>query len=132
MATARDLKDVLKDALSKSGALNEIRARIRAEIFNLLQDESEPPPVISNENLIINELIREYLIYNGYLFTESVLLAESGHPQYPFDREFLKERLNVKPSGEADNLPLLYGLFSHFLSKDKPSSSTDVLSTEKS
>lgn len=59
----------------KSGALSEIRARIRAEIFHMLQEESEPPSPLSNENILINELIREYLIYNGYLFTESVLLA---------------------------------------------------------
>ncbi|PRD26959.1 UNVERIFIED_CONTAM: LisH domain-containing protein FOPNL [Trichonephila clavipes] len=107
MATARDLKDVLKESLAKSGVLSEIRARIRAEVFNVLQDETEPPPPISNENVVINELIREYLIYNGYLFTESVLLAESGHPQFQLDREFLKEKLRVKPIEESDHFFVL-------------------------
>lgn len=65
----------IKDSLMKTGALHEIRARMRAEIYHMLQEEAEPPPPLSNENLIINELIREYLLYNGYLFTESVLLA---------------------------------------------------------
>ncbi|GFQ83157.1 lisH domain-containing protein FOPNL [Trichonephila clavata] len=131
MATARDLKDVIKESLAKSGVLSEIRARIRAEVFNVLQDETEPPPPISNENVVINELIREYLIYNGYLFTESVLLAESGHPQFQLDREFLKEKLRVKPIEESDHLPLLYGLVSYF-SKENKSSNSTVTPAEKS
>lgn len=65
----------IKDSLMKTGVLHEIRAQIRAEIYRMLQEETEPPPPLSNENLIINELIREYLLYNGYLFTESVLIA---------------------------------------------------------
>ncbi|GBN93303.1 LisH domain-containing protein FOPNL [Araneus ventricosus] len=132
MATARDLKDVLKESLAKSGVLSEIRARIRAEVFNVLQDETEPPPPISNENVFINELIREYLIYNGYLFTESVLLAESGHPQFRLERELLKERLRMKPVEEADELPLLYSLVSYFSKESKPSTSADVPTAEKS
>ena len=59
----------------KTGALHEIRAQLRAEIYHMLQEETKPPPPLSNENIIINELIREYLVYNGYLFTESVLIA---------------------------------------------------------
>ena len=31
-------------------------------------------PPVSNENLVINELIREYLIFNGYRETLSVFL----------------------------------------------------------
>lgn len=37
--------------------------------------QSEPRPSLSNENLLINELIREYLAFNKYKYTESVLLA---------------------------------------------------------
>ncbi|GIX93767.1 centrosomal protein 20 [Caerostris darwini] len=131
MATARDLKDVLKESLAKSGVLSEVRSRIRAEVFNILQDEVEPPPPISNENIFINELIREYLIYNGYLFTESVLLSESGHPQFQFERDFLKQQLKVKPVEEADNLPLLYSLVSYFSKEYKPSTSKDNPTDEK-
>lgn len=44
----------------------------------------------SNENLLINELIREYLIFNGYRETLSVFLPEAGQPAVrPFDRQFL-------------------------------------------
>ena len=55
--------DVLKDTLENRGVLGQVKARIRAEIFAALDDNSLPPPKLSNENLIINELIREYLEY---------------------------------------------------------------------
>jgi hypothetical protein len=52
------------------------------------QDAPRPEP--SDDTLVINELIREYLIFNGYRDTLSVFLPESGHPQTrPFDRQFL-------------------------------------------
>lgn len=37
--------------------------------------QSEARPTLSNENLLINELIREYLTFNKFKYTESVLLA---------------------------------------------------------
>ncbi|XP_033373929.1 lisH domain-containing protein FOPNL isoform X8 [Parus major] len=67
---------VLKDTLEKRGALAQIKARIRAEVFNALDDRSEPRPTLSRENLLINELIREYLEYNKYKYTASVLTAD--------------------------------------------------------
>lgn len=69
---------VLKDTLEKRGALAQIKARIRAEVFNALDDQSEPRPTLSRENLLINELIREYLDYNKYKYTASVLTAGTG------------------------------------------------------
>ncbi|KAF4792002.1 FGFR1OP N-terminal like protein [Turdus rufiventris] len=76
MATVAELKAVLKDTLEKRGALAQIKARIRAEVFNALDDQSEPRPTLSRENLLINELIREYLDYNKYKYTASVLTAD--------------------------------------------------------
>ena len=39
MATINELKDVLKESLEEKGVLQEIRAKIRAEIFNTLNDK---------------------------------------------------------------------------------------------
>lgn len=69
---------VLRDTLEKRGALGQIKARIRAEVFNALDDQSEPRPPLSRENLLINELIREYLEYNKYKYAASVLTAGIG------------------------------------------------------
>jgi len=115
MASIDDLKNVLKETLDNRGALNQIRARIRAEVFSALDDQTEPKPVLSNENMFINELIREYLEFNKYKYTNTVLTAESGQPKDPIDREFLAAELNIRQSSKSKQIPILYGLVSHFL-----------------
>uniref|UniRef100_A0A3B3SHC7 Centrosomal protein 20 n=1 Tax=Paramormyrops kingsleyae TaxID=1676925 RepID=A0A3B3SHC7_9TELE len=106
----------LKEALEARGALAQLKARIRAEVFNALDDKSEPRPPLPRENLLINELIREYLEFNKYRYTASVLSAESGQPEVPLDRQFIANELNVVEDASASSVPLLYGLLSHFLS----------------
>jgi len=115
MASIDDLKNVLKETLDNRGALNQIRARIRAEVFSALDDQTEPKPVLSNENMFINELIRDYLEFNQYKYTSTVLMAESGQPKDPIDREFLAAELNINESRKSKQLPILYGLVAHFL-----------------
>ncbi|XP_041063126.1 centrosomal protein 20 isoform X2 [Cetorhinus maximus] len=95
MATVSELKGVLKETLEKRGVLGQLKARIRAEVFSALDDQSEPRPPLSHENLLINELIREYLEFNKYKYTASVLTAEAGQPEIPLDRQFLVNELNV-------------------------------------
>ena len=115
MASVEDLKDVLKETLDNRGVLNQIRARIRSEVFSALDDQTDVKPVLSNENLLVNELIREYLEFNKYKYSSSVLLAESGQPKDPIDREFLKAELNIKEESGPEKIPILYGLISYFL-----------------
>ena len=78
MASLDDLKGVLRETLEQKGVLNEVKAKIRAEIFTALDSEAAGKPQLSNENMIINEMIREYLEYNKYYNTESVLVTETG------------------------------------------------------
>jgi hypothetical protein len=37
--------------------------------------QGERPPSLTSENLLINELFREYLLYNGYRHTEATLMT---------------------------------------------------------
>ncbi|XP_049647362.1 centrosomal protein 20 isoform X4 [Accipiter gentilis] len=127
MATVAELKAVLKDTLEKRGALGQIKARIRAEVFNALDDQSEPRPPLSHENLLINELIREYLEYNKYKYAASVLTAESGQPEVPLDRQFLAKELNIVEDANGKSVPLLYGIISHFLHGVKEESTQNTL-----
>uniref|UniRef100_A0A673VSZ4 Centrosomal protein 20 n=1 Tax=Suricata suricatta TaxID=37032 RepID=A0A673VSZ4_SURSU len=104
MATVAELKAVLRDTLEKRGVLGHLKARIRAEVYNTLNDESEPPPPLSHENLLINELIREYLEFNKYKYTASVLMSESGQPVVPLDRQFLIRELNAFEESKDDTV----------------------------
>ncbi|EDO41817.1 predicted protein [Nematostella vectensis] len=116
MATSSEkLKEVLKETLDNRGILGQIRARIRAEVFSALDDQSETRPTLSNENMLINELIREYLEFNNYKYTLSVLLTESGQPKDPIDRRFLAEELNITEDHATASTPLLYSMMTHFI-----------------
>lgn len=96
MANMNDLKDALTETLEGTGVLNEIRTIMRAAIYNSIENDDKPKPRLPDENLIINELIREYLIYNNYHYTNSVFIPETGQPkQPPFDRNFIAKELNV-------------------------------------
>lgn len=127
--TTPQLRLVLKDTLEKRGVLRHLKARIRAEVFNALDDDREPRPSLSHENLLINELIREYLEFNKYKYTASVLIAESGQPVVPLDRQFLIRELNAFEESKDNSIPLLYGILAHFL-RGPPDGAQNVLPTE--
>lgn len=74
----------MRETLERRGVLGQLKARIRAEVFGALDDQREQRPPLSHENLIINELIREYLEFNKYRHTASVLIAGEPQPFYTF------------------------------------------------
>lgn len=111
MASINELKNVLKDTLEEKGILSQVRAQIRSEIFNALNDKPTTTPTLPNENLIINELIREYMTFNNYHHALSVFVPESGQPkQPPFDRNFISKKLKVVEDKNSRELPLIYSL----------------------
>lgn len=110
MATLNEMKEVLKEHLEENGTLNEIRSKMRSEIFSTLNNQPKKPKNLSNQNLIINELIRDYLVYNNYTYTNSVLIPEANQPAKPVDRDFISSQLNVVEDSESRKLPLLYSI----------------------
>ncbi len=107
-ATLKDLSTALHDTLHYRGELDSLRAKIRASIHSALSGSDVPPPSMPNENLLANELIMEYLNFNGYGHAASVLRVESGHPaEGTIDRGFVQDELGVE---ESRGVPLLYGI----------------------
>ncbi|XP_013925286.1 PREDICTED: lisH domain-containing protein FOPNL [Thamnophis sirtalis] len=115
MATVAELKAALKEALGRSGALGQVRARVRAEVFAALDDPGEPRPAAPRETLLLNELIREYLQFQRFHCSASVFLAESGQPEIPLDRDFLAKELHVVEDTSSRSVPLLYGILTQLL-----------------
>eukprot|EP00404_Azadinium_spinosum_P050184 CAMPEP_0180754016 /NCGR_PEP_ID=MMETSP1038_2-20121128/32976_1 /TAXON_ID=632150 /ORGANISM="Azadinium spinosum, Strain 3D9" /LENGTH=177 /DNA_ID=CAMNT_0022787911 /DNA_START=44 /DNA_END=574 /DNA_ORIENTATION=+ len=110
-ASLDELKEALVETLASRGVLDQVKAKVRAEIFAALDDEQVARPELPRENVVINELIREYFEYNGYHHSLSVLLPESGHPeQRQFDRKFLAAELRLQEDDRSRSLPLIYGL----------------------
>ena len=76
-----------------------------------LRLQPTPAPAPSNANLLINELIREYLLYNHHHHTLSVFLPEAHQPAQPaFDRAFMARELGLQDSTASRSVPLLYHL----------------------
>ena len=111
MTNVNELKDALKETLEERGVLNQIRALMRQSIFEAIESsDDKPKPKLTDENLIINELIREYLIYNNYLHSASVFQAETGHPKDQLDRNYIANHLNIIETNSSRQLPLLYSI----------------------
>ena len=66
MTSIEDLKNALKETLEQKGVLNQIRAIMRQSIFEAIESDDKPQAKLSNENLIINELIKEFN-FNKYV-----------------------------------------------------------------
>lgn len=111
MTNVNELKDALKETLEENGTISKIRAMMRESIFNAIESHEKPKPKLSDENLLINELIREYMIYNNYLHSNSVFISESGQPvDPPFDRHFISKELNILEDNSSQQVPLLYSI----------------------
>ena len=75
--SVKELKSALADTLEKKGVYAELRAKIRSEIFACLDEGDDVRPPVPDANLILNEVIREYLSFNGYGHTLSVFMSEA-------------------------------------------------------
>jgi len=63
MASLGELKDALLETMEAKGLMRDLKAKIQAEIFHSLDDQGARRPAIPAANMLINELIREYLEY---------------------------------------------------------------------
>eukprot|EP00056_Hartaetosiga_gracilis_P002789 m.56824 g.56824 ORF g.56824 m.56824 type:complete len:143 (-) comp11202_c1_seq1:113-541(-) len=108
----RELADALKRRLEANGAFDKLLAKLREQTYKALTEDHNdiyPKPQLEPETYLINELIREYLTFNGYTNTASVLVRESGQPQQRLERQVMAQQLQVTDTQQSLMLPLLYG-----------------------
>ena len=110
MTSVEELKNALKETLEQRGVLNQIKAIMRQEIYESIENDDNPKPQLTKENLIINELIKEYLDYNNLLHSSSVFQSESGQPKDTFNRDTISKELNIIESEPNKQKPLLYSI----------------------
>jgi lisH domain-containing protein FOPNL len=85
-----------------------MKGDIRSELFRLVTGDSRVPASESTrDKFIINELIREYMQFNGYTNSLSVFLRETGQPEEPMNHEFLAQSIDV---AAHKMIPILYTL----------------------
>ena len=120
MDSMEKLKSSLKESLINKGILNEIKAHMRQEIYNILDNDNDinQKPRPTKENIIINELIKEYLIFNGYKFSANVLQSEVGQINNNFNRNNIIKELNIIENENNKNKPILYTILSGLQNKN--------------
>jgi lisH domain-containing protein FOPNL len=111
MSSVEDFKAAVKDSLTHSGTLAKMQAQVRAQIVTALDDTNVQPPVRqSSETYLVNELVREYLEFQGYRAAASVFGPEAGLAEQQLGREVLADRLKMREGPNSRQLPLLYAL----------------------
>uniref|UniRef100_A0A023FN67 FGFR1 oncogene partner (FOP) N-terminal dimerisation domain-containing protein n=1 Tax=Amblyomma cajennense TaxID=34607 RepID=A0A023FN67_AMBCJ len=120
MNSDTDLKAALTEILENNGVLSSLRANLRSEILKAVEEPvRDAPPKLPEQNCLINELVLEYLVFNNYKRTASMLGAESGYQQSHVGRAFLEKELQITMSEEASQLPLLYSILETLRSSGK-------------
>ncbi|KAF8283662.1 lisH domain-containing protein C16orf63 [Trypanosoma cruzi] len=118
MARQESLKEAMREVLETKGVMDHVKAELRAAIFHALQDSSAHEdgaslnrPPVPPENLLLNELIKEYMAFNGMEHSLSVFRLESGsakNTSAPVPRAILAAQLNM--TGAPASVPLLYAM----------------------
>jgi hypothetical protein len=109
-----DLKSAVRDALERKGVIKDIRARLRASVFNCLEDKSTPSSANKSKDLYMStELVRDFLVSMGLSSTLAVFCQELGETsEVNSDREFIAGELGFSISSQdeevhGDSIPLL-------------------------
>lgn len=112
-ASLDELRSALRESLQARGVLGEVRARLRAEIFNAIDAGADTPyPKAKDapaETVVVAALFRDFLRFSGYSQTLSVFEAEAGISA-DLPREAVAMDLGVADDVESSSLPLVYGL----------------------
>ena len=109
-----NLQSAIKEALERKGVLRDVKARIRASVYNCLEDKTIPLPEKKSRDLYLaSELVRDLLTSLNLSSTLSVFCEEMGQPpEIQCDREFVAGELGFSLSThdvkQGDNsIPLL-------------------------
>lgn len=105
-----DLKTAVRQALEKKGVIKDLKARLRAEVYQCLEDKSVKMPEKPADVFLATELIRELLISLKLDNTLAVFCEEMGQPtEMRCDREFLGDELGFNVSNRSAVVTALKG-----------------------
>jgi lisH domain-containing protein FOPNL len=106
----------LRETLERNGALDDIKTEIRMIVIRCINQclpsstNGEAPTLPSQpiENVLINEMVAEYLSFNGYVTTLSMFVAECQTSESDrLGEYFIRAELGLERPNEG-GLALLY------------------------
>ncbi|CAG5041419.1 unnamed protein product [Parnassius apollo] len=101
---------------------------MRAKVIEILQEQQCSnngnchtfyAPVPPDEVLLVNDLIKEYLEWNGYLYTATVMTSEASMPEEKRTRAELCAEVGVKDDEKSSALPLLTNIVAAYTERIK-------------
>lgn len=117
LANEEDLLVAVKEALERKGVMKDVRARMRASVYNCLEDRTVPLPEKKSRDLYLaSELVRDFLVSLNLNSTLSVFCEEMGQPsEILCDREFIAGEVGFSLSSRdkdnrKDSIPLMISL----------------------
>ena len=113
-----ELSEAIYETLNRRGILNQIKAKLRAEIYNTIEDKTAPSPSKPHEVFLASELIREFMMSSKLDSSLSVFNEEQGQPaEMTVDREFVGAELGFNMIDErgTERVPLLVMLVKHLM-----------------
>ena len=115
-ASFDELYEAINKTLARNGESEKIKSAIRAQVFSSLMNNTDNRTKVGNddnhlsstdkecntprENLLINEMINDYLLFNGCVHTASVFQTELGYDNTKYNQL----------SGESDRAIIQYEL----------------------
>ena len=108
METTGDVRVAIQTTLEQSGALNEVKAKLRAEVFRSLDDSQVPLPQQPREVALASEVVADFLKALSFDNTNEVFSQESGHgSQNPLGRAYIAQELGLRLVQDDGRVPLL-------------------------
>ena len=103
-----DVRNAIKSTLDSNGVLREVKAKMRAGVYSILNDKSMPTPEKPEEVSLASELIVDFLRIFNFDSSTNVFAEETGHdPKYSIGRSRLAEELGLSLLEDDGQIPVL-------------------------
>lgn len=103
----KELEQAMYEYLKQKGLIDKLKLQLTSAVFKALLGEQEEPRKIPIDQAILNELIREYLVFAGYLNTAELFNAEADLSHERLSRDVIEAHLKVEANPRT---PLLLAL----------------------
>ena len=124
-----ELNNAVRIALQRKGVLSNIKSKLRAEIFNCIEDKIVPKPSPTHEIQLSSDLIKEFMKNFKYENSLAVFNEETDDDsnqnsktnQYD-ERQNIAKELGIRIDEKDKNIPLLILIVNHLLNIKNSSS----------
>lgn len=120
--SSEDMISAIKEVLRRRGTLAELKSRIRAEVYNAMEDKTVKMPEQSRDIYLASQLVKDFLTYMQLdatltVFRDEMVLDENGNS--PIVREFVGKELGFNTKESDEDVPLLLLLINHLTRENK-------------